>query len=96
MKFHPLHDRVVVQRIEDESKSLGGIIIPDTVAEKPSTGKVSAVGPGELQENGKIIPLDVRVGDKVLFGECSGTEFKLDGQDVLVMKESDILGALDS
>lgn len=96
MKFHPLHDRVVVQRIEDESKSLGGIIIPDTAAEKPSTGEVSAVGPGELQENGKIIPLDVRVGDKVLFGKCSGTEFKLDGQDVLVMKESDILGALDS
>ena len=96
MKFRPLQDRVVVQRIEEDTKSPGGIIIPDTAAEKPSTGIVLAIGPGERQENGTINPLDVQVGDRILFGKWSGTEFKLDGQEVLVMKESDILGVLES
>ncbi len=96
MYFLPLQDRVVVQRFEEDTKSPGGIIIPDTAAEKPSTGIVIAIGPGERQENGTINPLNVQVGDRILFGKWSGTEFKLDGQEVLVMKESDILGVLES
>jgi chaperonin GroES len=94
MKFRPLHDRVVVKRIDAEEKSAGGIIIPDTVKEKPSQGEVVAVGPGGRDEAGKLIPIDVNVGDKVLFGKCSGTEVKIDGQDLLIMKESDIMGVL--
>ena len=94
MKFRPLHDRVVVQRIEENQKTAGGIIIPDTAAEKPQTGKVVAVGPGARGEDGKIEPLDVKAGDKVLFGKWSGTEVKLDGDDLLIMKESDIMGVL--
>ena len=95
MKFRPLHDRVVVRRVENEQKSPGGIIIPDTAAEKPQQGEVLAVGPGARDESGKIVPLDVKVGDKVLFGKWSGTEVKIDGQEVLIMKESDIMGVLD-
>jgi chaperonin GroES len=94
MKFRPLHDRVVVKRIDAEEKSAGGIIIPDTVKEKPSQGEVVAVGPGGRDEAGKLIPIDVNVGDKVLFGKWSGTEVKIDGQDLLIMKESDIMGVL--
>ncbi|MEZ5787140.1 MAG: co-chaperone GroES [Xanthobacteraceae bacterium] len=94
MKFRPLHDRVVVKRIEAEEKSAGGIIIPDTAKEKPQQGEVIAVGPGGRDETGKLIPLDVQVGDRVLFGKWSGTEVKLDGVDYLIMKESDILGVL--
>ncbi len=94
MKFRPLHDRVVVQRIEEDQKTAGGIIIPDTAAEKPQTGKVIAVGPGARDDDGKIVPLDVKAGDKVLFGKWSGTEVKLDGDDLLIMKESDIMGVL--
>jgi chaperonin GroES len=94
MKFRPLHDRVVVQRIEENMKTAGGIIIPDTAAEKPQTGKVVAVGPGARGEDGKVEPLDVKAGDKVLFGKWSGTEVKLDGDDLLIMKESDIMGVL--
>jgi chaperonin GroES len=94
MKFRPLHDRVVVQRIEEDQKTAGGIIIPDTAAEKPQTGKVIAVGPGARDDDGKIVPLDVKDGDKVLFGKWSGTEVKLDGDDLLIMKESDIMGVL--
>ena len=95
MKFRPLHDRVVVTRIEAESKSAGGIIIPDTVKEKPSEGEVIAVGPGGRDEAGKLIPIDLKVGDTVLFGKWSGTEVKIDGQDLLIMKESDIMGVLE-
>ncbi|WP_425906102.1 co-chaperone GroES [Nitrobacter sp. TKz-YC02] len=91
-KFRPLHDRVVVKRIDAEEKTKGGIIIPDTVKEKPSQGEVVAVGPGGRDETGKLTPIDVKVGDKVLFGKWSGTEIKLDGQDLLVMKESDLMG----
>jgi chaperonin GroES len=94
MKFRPLHDRVVVQRIEEDQKTAGGIIIPDTAAEKPQTGKVIAVGPGARGDDGKIEPLDVKAGDKVLFGKWSGTEVKLDGDELLIMKESDIMGVL--
>jgi len=94
MKFRPLHDRVVVQRIEEDQKTAGGIIIPDTAAEKPQTGKVIAVGPGARDDDGKIVPLDVKTGDKVLFGKWSGTEVKLDGDELLIMKESDIMGVL--
>jgi chaperonin GroES len=94
MKFRPLHDRVVVQRIEEDQKTAGGIIIPDTAAEKPQTGKIVAVGPGARDDDGKIVPLDVKAGDKVLFGKWSGTEVKLDGDDLLIMKESDIMGVL--
>ncbi len=94
MKFRPLHDRVVVQRIEEDQKTAGGIIIPDTAAEKPQTGKVIAVGPGARDDDGKIVPLDVKAGDKVLFGKWSGTEVKLDDEDLLIMKESDIMGVL--
>ena len=92
--FRPLHDRVVVKRIDAEAKTKGGIIIPDTAKEKPSQGEVVAVGPGGRDEAGKLIPLDVKAGDTVLFGKWSGTEVKLDGEDLLIMKESDILGVL--
>jgi chaperonin GroES len=95
MKFRPLHDRVVVKRIDAEDKSAGGIIIPDTAKEKPSQGEVVGVGPGGRDENGKLIPIDIKVGDRVLFGKGSGTEVKIDGQDLLIMKESDIMGVLD-
>ncbi len=93
-KFRPLHDRVVVKRIDAEEKSAGGIIIPDTAKEKPQTGEVTAVGPGGRDESGKLIPIDVKPGDKVLFGKWSGTEVKLDGEELLIMKESDIMGVL--
>lgn len=93
-KFRPLHDRVVVKRIEAEEKSKGGIIIPDTAKEKPSQGEVTAIGPGGRDETGKVIPIDVKVGDRVLFGKWSGTEVKLDGEELLIMKESDIMGVL--
>ena len=96
MKFRPLHDRVVVRRIDEEEKSAGGIIIPDTAKEKPSQGKIVAVGSGARNENGEITPLDVRVGDTILFGKWSGTEIKIDGEDLLIMKESDIMGILDA
>jgi chaperonin GroES len=95
MKFRPLHDRVVVERIDAEEKSAGGIIIPDTVKEKPSQGEVIGIGPGGRDENGKLIPIDVKVGDRVLFGKWSGTEVKIDGQELLIMKESDIMGVID-
>ena len=95
MKFRPLHDRVVVRRVENETKTAGGIIIPDTAAEKPQQGEIIAVGPGARDENGKINALDVKRGDKVIFGKWSGTEVKIDGQDLLIMKESDIMGVLD-
>jgi chaperonin GroES len=94
MKFRPLHDRVVVMRIEAEEKSAGGIIIPDTAKEKPQQGEVIAVGPGGRDEAGKLIPIDVQVGDRVLFGKWSGTEVKIDGDEYLIMKESDIMGVL--
>ena len=92
MKFRPLHDRVVVKRIEAEGKTTGGIIIPDTAKEKPSQGEIVAVGPGGRDEAGRVIPIDLEVGDLVLFGKWSGTEVKIDGEDLLIMKESDILG----
>ena len=94
MKFRPLHDRVVVKRIEADEKTKGGIIIPDTAKEKPSQGEVVAVGPGGRDETGKLIPMDIKAGDKVLFGKWSGTEVKLDGEELLIMKESDIMGVL--
>ena len=94
MKFRPLHDRVVVERIEADEKSSGGIIIPDTAKEKPSQGEVIAVGPGGRDEAGKLIPIDIKVGDRVLFGKWSGTEVKIDGKDLLIMKESDIMGVI--
>ena len=92
MKFRPLGDRVVVRRIKEDQKTAGGIIIPDTVKEKPSQGEIVAVGPGGRDEAGKLTPLDVKAGDRVLFGKWSGTEIKLDGEDFLIMKESDIMG----
>ena len=95
LKFRPLHDRVVVKRIDAEEKSAGGIIIPDTAKEKPSQGEVIAVGPGGRDENGKLIPIDLRTGDRVLFGKWSGTEVKLDGEELLIMKESDIMGVVE-
>ena len=95
MKFRPLHDRVVVKRIDAEEKSAGGIIIPDTAKEKPSQGEVIAVGPGGRDEAGKLIPMDVKAGDHVLFGKWSGTEVKIDGVEFLIMKESDIMGVLE-
>jgi chaperonin GroES len=95
MKFRPLHDRVVVKRIDAEERSAGGIIIPDTAKEKPSQGEVIAVGPGGRDESGKLVPLDVQVGDRVLFGKWSGTEVKIDGVEYLIMKESDIMGVLE-
>src|SRR3981081_1310260 len=94
MKFRPLHDRVVVERIDAEANSAGGIIIPDTAQEKPSQGEIIAVGPGGRDEAGKLIPIDLKNGDRVLFGKWSGTEVKLDGVDYLIMKESDIMGVL--
>lgn len=96
MKFRPLHDRVLVRRIEQEEKTAGGIIIPDTAKEKPMEGEVTATGTGTRLEDGKIIPLDVKVGDRILFGKWSGTEVKFGGQEYLVMKESDIMGIVDS
>jgi chaperonin GroES len=94
MKFRPLHDRVVIQRVEEEAKSKGGIIIPDTAKEKPMEGKVIAAGPGARGEDGKIHPLDVKAGDRVLFGKWSGTEVKLEGDELIIMKESDIMGVI--
>jgi chaperonin GroES len=93
-KFRPLHDRVVVKRIEAEEKTQGGIIIPDTAKEKPSQGEITAVGPGGRDETGKLIPIDIKVGDRVLFGKWSGTEVTIEGEEVLIMKESDIMGVL--
>ena len=94
LKFRPLHDRVVVKRINAENKSAGGIIIPDTAQEKPSQGEIIAVGPGGRDETGKLVPLDVKVGNTVLFGKWSGTEVKLDGEELLIMKESDVMGVI--
>ncbi|MFO1116367.1 MAG: co-chaperone GroES [Beijerinckiaceae bacterium] len=96
MKFRPLHDRVVVRRIDSEEKTKGGIIIPDTAKEKPQEGEIVAAGPGARDETGKLVPLDVKVGDRVLFGKWSGTEVKIDGDELLIMKESDIMGVLDA
>ena len=95
MKFRPLHDRVVVKRIEAEQKTAGGIIIPDTAKEKPSQGEIVSVGPGGRDEAGKLIPIDIKTGDRVLFGKWSGTEIKLDGEDLIIMKESDIMGVIE-
>ena len=95
MKFRPLHDRVVVKRLEGEEKSKGGIIIPDSAKEKPQEGEVVAVGPGSRDDSGKLVALDVKAGDRILFGKWSGTEIKLDGEDLIVMKESDIMGIID-
>ena len=94
MSFRPLHDRVVVRRLDGEEKTKGGIIIPDTAKEKPSEGVIEAVGPGARDESGKIVALDVKAGDRILFGKWSGTEVKIDGQDLLIMKESDIMGII--
>ncbi|MFZ1194123.1 MAG: co-chaperone GroES [Pseudolabrys sp.] len=94
MKFRPLHDRVVVERIDADAKSAGGILIPDSAQEKPSQGEIVAVGPGVRDEAGKLIPIDLKKGDRVLFGKWSGTEVKIDGEDLLIMKESDIMGVL--
>ena len=96
MKFRPLHDRVVVEALEGEEKTAGGIIIPDTAKEKPMQGKVIAVGPGARGEDGKVTPLDVKKGDKILYGKWSGTEVKLDGKTLLIMRESDIMGVLEA
>ena len=93
--FRPLHDRVLVRRLESEEKTAGGIIIPDTAKEKPMEGEVIAVGPGARAEDGKLVPLDVKVGDRILFGKWSGTEVKIDGEELLIMKESDLLGIID-
>jgi chaperonin GroES len=95
MKFRPLHDRVVIRRIEGEDKTKGGIIIPDTVKEKPQEGEVVAVGPGARDESGKLQPLELKAGDRVLFGKWSGTEVKIDGEDLLIMKESDVMGVIE-
>ena len=95
MKFRPLHDRILVRRIEENQKTVGGIIIPDTAKEKPMQGEVLAVGPGSRDETGKLLPLDVKVGDRILFGKWSGTEVKIDCEEVLIMKESDVLGILE-
>ena len=95
MKFRPLHDRVVVRRSDAETKSAGGIIIPDTAGEKPSQGEIIAVGPGARDESGKLIPIDLKKGDRILFGKWSGTEVKIDGNELLIMKESDVMGVLD-
>jgi chaperonin GroES len=96
MKFRPLHDRVLVRRIEAEEKTAGGIIIPDTAKEKPMEGEVIAVGPGARNEKGELFPLDVKAGDRILFGKWSGSEVRMDGQDLLIMKESDIMGIVDT
>jgi len=95
MKFRPLHDRVVVKRVDAETKSAGGIIIPDSAAEKPQEGEVVAVGPGGRDDSGKVVAMDLKAGDRVLFGKWSGTEVKIDGDDLLIMKESDIMGVLE-
>ncbi len=95
MKFRPLHDRIVVRRIDAEEKTKGGIIIPDTAKEKPQEGEVLAVGPGARDESGKLVPLDVKVGDRILFGKWSGNEIKLDGEELLIMKESDVMGVIE-
>jgi len=95
MKFRPLHDRVVVRRVDEDNKTAGGIIIPDTAKEKPMQGEVIAVGPGARDEAGKVVPLDVKAGDRVLFGKWSGTEVKIDGEELLIMKESDIMGVIE-
>ena len=95
MKFRPLHDRVVIRRLNAEEKSAGGIIIPDTAQEKPMQGEVIAVGPGARNEQGQLVPLDVRAGDRILFGKWSGTEVKLEGEELLIMKESDIMGIIE-
>ncbi|MBL6602703.1 MAG: co-chaperone GroES [Proteobacteria bacterium] len=95
MKFRPLHDRVLVERVEQETKTAGGIIIPDTAKEKPMQGKIKAVGSGNRDETGKLVPLDVKAGDSVLFGKYSGTEVKIDGTEYLIMRESDILGVMN-
>lgn len=95
MKFRPLHDRVLVRRVEQEERTAGGIIIPDTVKEKPQEGEIIAVGAGSRDENGKLIPLDVKPGDRILFGKWSGTEVKIDGEELLIMKESDVMGIIE-
>ena len=95
MKFRPLHDRVVVRRIDAEEKTKGGIIIPDTAKEKPQEGEVVAVGPGARDESGKLVPLELKAGDRILFGKWSGTEVKIDGEDLLIMKESDVMGVIE-
>ena len=95
MNFRPLHDRVVVRRLDEDERSTGGIIIPDTAKEKPMQGEVIAVGPGARNEAGEIVPLDVKAGDRILFGKWSGTEVKMDGEELLIMKESDVMGVLD-
>lgn|SRR5574337_987691 len=95
MKFRPLHDRIVVKRVDAEERTKGGIIIPDTVKEKPQEGEVIAVGPGARDESGKIVPLDVKAGDKILFGKWSGTEVTIDGDELLIMKESDVMGVIE-
>ena len=96
MKFRPLHDRVVIRRVEQEGKTTGGIIIPDTAQEKPMEGEIVAVGPGARDEKGTVVPLDVKKGDRILFGKWSGSEVKLDGEDLLIMNESDIMGVIDT
>ncbi|HXQ65929.1 MAG TPA: co-chaperone GroES [Alphaproteobacteria bacterium] len=96
MKFKPLHDRVAVRRLEQEERSAGGIIIPDTAKEKPMEGEVVAVGPGARNEKGELVPLDVKAGDRILFGKWSGTEIKMDGEELLIMKESDVMGIIES
>lgn len=94
IKFRPLHDRVLVRRVDSEEKTAGGIIIPDTAKEKPSEGEILAAGPGARDEAGKLVPLDVKVGDRILFGKWSGTEVKINGEDLLIMKESDVMGII--
>ena len=95
MKFRPLHDRVMIRRIDAQGKTTGGIIIPDTAQEKPMEGEIVAAGPGKRDDKGKVVPLDVKAGDRILFGKWSGTEIKLDGEDLLIMNESDIMGVID-
>ncbi len=96
MKFRPLHDRVLVRRVEAEEKTKGGIIIPDTAKEKPQEGEVIAVGPGARDESGKLIPIDLKTGDRILFGKWSGTEIKIEGEDLIIMKESDVMGVVET
>ena len=95
MKFRPLHDRIVIRRVESEDKTKGGIIIPDTAKEKPQEGEVVAVGPGARDEAGKLVPIELKAGDRILFGKWSGTEVKIDGEELLIMKESDVMGVLE-
>lgn len=96
MKFRPLHDRVLVRRVEAEEKTKGGIIIPDTAKEKPQEGEVIAVGPGARDESGKLVPIDLKTGDRILFGKWSGTEIKIEGEDLIIMKESDVMGVVET